>query len=274
MIQGPAGSPYEGGSFKLEIAVPDRYPFEPPKIRFMTPIYHPNIDDGGRICLDTLNMPPKGSWKPAVNLSTVLASVQQLVADPNPDDGLVPEITQEFKQDRALYDSKARAHTTTHAVDPLNATIRGQQMQQPSQLGLQSTGHAPAVASEGATRPPATAVEDSEEEEEDLQSIFGPPEPLRPPPAVAPALDLPLRSEENLLKNVPVEARVTSSFGTVPTASAGVTGAEVQGVDGRPAVESISDSEDEGGTERENFAHALGKRPRQESTACSLRVRY
>ena len=138
----------------------------------------------------------------------------------------------------------------------------------------QSTGHAPAVASEGATRPPATAVEDSEEEEEDLQSIFGPPEPLRPPPAVAPALDLPLRSEENLLKNVPVEARVTSSFGTVPTASAGVTGAEVQGVDGRPAVESISDSEDEGGTERENFAHALGKRPRQESTACSLRVRY
>ena len=153
MIQGPAGSPYEGGSFKLEIAVPDRYPFEPPKIRFMTPIYHPNIDDGGRICLDTLNMPPKGSWKPAVNLSTVLASVQQLVADPNPDDGLVPEITQEFKQDRALYDSKARAHTTTHAVDPLNATIRGQQIQQPSQLGLQSTGHAPAVASEGATRP-------------------------------------------------------------------------------------------------------------------------
>lgn len=37
---------------------------------FRTAIYHPNIDSGGRICLDTLNMPPKGAWKPSINIGT------------------------------------------------------------------------------------------------------------------------------------------------------------------------------------------------------------
>jgi len=39
------------------------YPMEPPKMQFITPIYHPNIDEAGRICLDTLKMPPKVSIK-------------------------------------------------------------------------------------------------------------------------------------------------------------------------------------------------------------------
>ena len=48
-IRGPEGSWYEEGTFELEVSVPDRYPFEPPQVRFVTPIFHPNIDDGGRI---------------------------------------------------------------------------------------------------------------------------------------------------------------------------------------------------------------------------------
>ena len=64
---------------------------EPPKIRFVTPVYHPNIDAEGRICLDILNPPPKGAWKPSLNISTVLSSIAQLLSYPNPDDGLVTE---------------------------------------------------------------------------------------------------------------------------------------------------------------------------------------
>lgn len=115
-ICGPVDSPYENGVFKLKIRVPDRYPFEPPKLVFVTPIYHPNIDSGGRICLDTLNMPPKGAWKPSLNLLTVLTSIHLLLSNPNPDDGLMADITHEYKTDKQTFLSKARNHTKRYAV--------------------------------------------------------------------------------------------------------------------------------------------------------------
>lgn len=31
-IDGPPGTPYEGGKFSLDIKVPDTYPFNPPKV--------------------------------------------------------------------------------------------------------------------------------------------------------------------------------------------------------------------------------------------------
>ena len=72
MIQGPVGSPYEGGCFKLELFLPDQYPMEAPKVRFLTRIYHPNVDKLGRICLDVL----KDKWSPALQIRTVLLSIQ------------------------------------------------------------------------------------------------------------------------------------------------------------------------------------------------------
>eukprot|EP00743_Colponemidia_sp_Colp-15_P007088 GILK01007647.1.p1 GENE.GILK01007647.1~~GILK01007647.1.p1 ORF type:complete len:225 (+),score=15.12 GILK01007647.1:51-725(+) len=115
-IQGPIDTPYEGGVFKLEIVIPERYPFEPPKVHFVTPIYHPNIDSEGRICLDSLKMPPKGAWKPALNLSTTLASIQLLMNEPNPDDPLMQDITTVYKQDIEKFNHTARTCTLQYAM--------------------------------------------------------------------------------------------------------------------------------------------------------------
>lgn len=114
-ITGAVDTPYQGGIFRLELNIPPEYPLKPPRVRFITPIYHPNIDSQGRVCLDTLTMPPKGAWKPSINIATLLTTVQALMSSPNVDDGLMVEITDEYRRNPALFREKARQHTLKHA---------------------------------------------------------------------------------------------------------------------------------------------------------------
>ena len=111
IILGPENTPYEGGMFHLSIVFPDNYPFNPPKIKFNTKIYHCNVSAGGGICLDIL----KEEWSPALTLSKVLLSITSLLSDCNPDDPLVPEIAVLYKNDRESHDRRARTWTILYA---------------------------------------------------------------------------------------------------------------------------------------------------------------
>ena len=111
-IFGPADSPFVGGVFNLSIHFPADYPFRAPHMKFITKIYHPNINSSGLICLDIL----KGAWSPALTISKVLLSITSLLTDPNPDDPFVPEIANLYKDNRAAYEERARAWTAEYAI--------------------------------------------------------------------------------------------------------------------------------------------------------------
>jgi ubiquitin-conjugating enzyme E2 D len=110
-IFGPKDTPYEGGVFNLNIEFPSNYPFKPPIIKFITPIYHCNINKHGNICLDILNK----SWSPALTISKVLISLCSLLSEPNPSDPLVPSIAELYKVNKGIHDANAKEFTLKYA---------------------------------------------------------------------------------------------------------------------------------------------------------------
>uniref|UniRef100_A0A914LJY4 UBC core domain-containing protein n=1 Tax=Meloidogyne incognita TaxID=6306 RepID=A0A914LJY4_MELIC len=111
-ICGPPNSPYEGGVFFLSIKFSKEYPIKPPEIWFKTQIYHPNIDTDGYICLDIL----QHKWTPALTISKVLVSICSLFTDPNPKSPLRNDLAEQYVNDRAAYDAKAREWTQKYAM--------------------------------------------------------------------------------------------------------------------------------------------------------------
>ena len=75
MCTGPAGTIYGGLSFELELLFPTKYPCSPPKIKFITPCFHPNIDRNGNICMDIF----KDKWSAAYDISSMLQSIRSLL---------------------------------------------------------------------------------------------------------------------------------------------------------------------------------------------------
>lgn len=70
--------------YKLSLKFPANYPFNPPNVKFETPIFHPNVDHNGSICLDIL----KEKWSAIYNVQTILLSIQSLLGEPNNDSPL------------------------------------------------------------------------------------------------------------------------------------------------------------------------------------------
>ena len=95
---------YHDCNFELNITIPETYPYTPPRIVFDTPIFHPNINSNGLICISSLGK----DWSPALTIEKSIYCILSLLDEPNPLDPLRPEAAELFLSDKKEYKRRCR----------------------------------------------------------------------------------------------------------------------------------------------------------------------
>jgi len=130
---GPSGTPYEGGHFEVDIVIPESYPFQPVKMKFITKVYHPNISSAsGAICLDIL----KDAWSPVLTLKSTLISLQSLLCSPEPNDPQDAEVAKHYTTSKASFEETA-AQWTRHYAKPRAGSSSAETTDPVKMAGLQ-----------------------------------------------------------------------------------------------------------------------------------------
>jgi ubiquitin-protein ligase len=160
-INGPDDTPYAGYQFELEIHFPKDYPFSAPKVKFITRIYHCNVNGSGAICLDVL----KGKWSPALTIAKVLLSILCLLTDPNPDDPLEWQVAQMYKKNRKKFNKTAIEWAKRYAkAVPVETTTSDSKQANSSSTSAAASARAPSsssaapAAAAAATAPAASST--------------------------------------------------------------------------------------------------------------------
>ncbi|KAF8317902.1 ubiquitin-conjugating enzyme [Clavulina sp. PMI_390] len=119
VLIGPADTLYEGGFFRAILTFPPEYPLLPPKMRFVTQMWHPNIYENGEVCISILHAPGEDQWGyeaaserwlPIYTVETIMVSVTSLLSQdpPSLDSPANVDAAKQVREDLAGYRSKVR----------------------------------------------------------------------------------------------------------------------------------------------------------------------
>ena len=121
IYEGPTETLYEGGFFKALIKFPEDYPNNPPEMKFVTDMWHPNIYPDGKVCISILHPPGEDEfnqqesaderWRPILGVESILISVISMLNDPNLDSPANIDAAKNFKEDREGYEKKVKKLT-------------------------------------------------------------------------------------------------------------------------------------------------------------------
>jgi len=114
-VEGPAGTPYAGGHFRVKLSLPKDFPHSPPRGYFLTRIFHPNVaPTSGEICVNTL----KKDWKPEFGIRHILLTIKCLLIVPNAESALNEEAGKLLLEQYDEYAKRAKMMTEIHARPP------------------------------------------------------------------------------------------------------------------------------------------------------------
>lgn len=131
LIQGPEDTPFEGGIFPAELKFPKDYPLNPPKMKFLGEIWHPNgkfilsryswltstVYTNGEVCISILHPPgddpnhyetASERWSPIQSVEKILISVMSMLAEPNDESPANVEAAKMWRDRRPEFEKRVR----------------------------------------------------------------------------------------------------------------------------------------------------------------------